>query len=143
MNRIAPRLAKLERGDANGWRAWEGVPHRCWPDRALLAFLAEAEGWPRGARPDRHRASRHRSARHGRHGLKEIERRLLKLETAHPMGAARRPTPADAAFAHAELTKIINAIAAEKSAGDVHGNAARALAELIPMCERSAAGRRT
>ena len=51
MSRIGARIAKLERGDAHGWRAWKGVAHRYWPDRALLAFLAEAEGWPPGYLP--------------------------------------------------------------------------------------------
>ena len=51
MNRLALRLLKLERHDPNGWRAWEHVPHRLWPDRALLALLCETEGWPPGHEP--------------------------------------------------------------------------------------------
>ena len=35
----------------NGWRAWEHVPHRLWPERALLALLRETEGWPPGYEP--------------------------------------------------------------------------------------------
>jgi hypothetical protein len=46
MNPLAPRLAKLERGDPNGWRMWEHLPHRYWPESALLALLRETEGWP-------------------------------------------------------------------------------------------------
>ncbi len=51
MNRLALRLVKLERHDPNGWRAWEHVPHRLWPERALLALLRETEGWPPGYEP--------------------------------------------------------------------------------------------
>lgn len=64
--------------------------------------------------------------------MKGVERRLAKLETARSTGAARRASPEEA-FAHAELTKIMDGIAAEKAAGDVHGIAARQLAELNAM----------
>ncbi len=51
MSRLAPRLSKLERGDPNGWRMWERVPHRYWPESALIALLRETERWPAGHVP--------------------------------------------------------------------------------------------
>ncbi len=51
MSRLALRLSKLERGDPSGWRMWRHVPHRHWPESALLAFLRETEGWPPGYVP--------------------------------------------------------------------------------------------
>ena len=51
MSRLALRLSKLERGDPSGWRMWRHVPHRHWPESALLAFLRETEGWPRAYEP--------------------------------------------------------------------------------------------
>ena len=48
MSRLALRLSKLERDDPRGWRMWREVPHRHWPESALLAFLRETEGWPPG-----------------------------------------------------------------------------------------------
>ena len=74
--------------------------------------------------------------------MKDIQRRLAKLEAVHPMGAAHSPTAEEAAFAHAELTKIMDAICAEKAAGDAHGIAARQIAELIAASEQIAAERR-
>ena len=74
--------------------------------------------------------------------MRDMHRRLAKLEAAHPMGAAHRPTPEEAAFAHAELTKIMDAVCAEKAAGDVHGLAARQLAGLIAVPEQIASERR-
>ena len=46
VNRLASRVVRLERGDPNGWRWWEGRPLREWPDHALLALIGEGEGWP-------------------------------------------------------------------------------------------------
>ena len=74
--------------------------------------------------------------------MRDIHRRLAKLEAAHPMGAAHRPTPEEADFAHAELTKVMDAIAVAKAAGDVHGIAAPQLAELIAASGQVAADRR-
>ena len=71
--------------------------------------------------------------------MKDMHRRLARLEAAHPMGAARSPTAEGAAFAYVELTKIMDAIAAEKAAGDVHGVAARQIAELIAASDQVAA----
>ena len=51
MSRLTLRLSKLERGDPNGWRGWQHVPHRYRPGSALLAFLRETEGWPAGHEP--------------------------------------------------------------------------------------------
>ena len=51
MSRLALRLSKLERGDPSGWRMWQHVPHRLWPESALLAFLRETVGWPAGYEP--------------------------------------------------------------------------------------------
>lgn len=66
MNRIGPRPAKPERGAANGWRAWEGVPCRHWPGHASLASPARMEGWPPGHVPAE--AELRAIARHGRGG---------------------------------------------------------------------------
>ena len=74
--------------------------------------------------------------------MKDMHRRLAKLEAAHPMGAAHRPTPEEAAVAHAELTRALDAIGAEKAAGDAHGIAARQIAELIAVSEQIASERR-
>ena len=74
--------------------------------------------------------------------MRDIHRRLAKLEAAHTMGAAYRPTPEEVAFAHADLTKIMGAIATEMSAGDVRGVAARQLAELTAVSDQVAAERR-
>lgn len=51
MNRMSIRLDRLERGGSNAWRAWQGVPHSLWPEQALIALLAETEGWPPGHVP--------------------------------------------------------------------------------------------
>lgn len=51
MSRLALRIAKLECGDPNGWRTWQHVPHRYWPDQAVLAYLRETEGWPPNYEP--------------------------------------------------------------------------------------------
>jgi hypothetical protein len=49
---LGPRLARLERGGSRtGWRAYVGLPNSEWPDSALMALLAESEGWPLGYVP--------------------------------------------------------------------------------------------
>jgi hypothetical protein len=74
--------------------------------------------------------------------MRDIQRRLAKLEAPRPVGAAHRSTSEEEAVAHAELTRIMDAICAEKAAGDVHGVAARRLAELIAVSDQIAAERR-
>jgi hypothetical protein len=51
MNPLATRLTKLERGETQGWRRWDGRPAREWPDQALVALIAESEGWLPGRVP--------------------------------------------------------------------------------------------
>ena len=47
--RLENRVVKLERGAQSGWRAWDGRPVDEWPDKALLASLAEDDdALPRG-----------------------------------------------------------------------------------------------
>ena len=74
--------------------------------------------------------------------MKDLLRRVAKMEAAHPTGAARRYTSEEAASAHAELTQVLDAIAAEKVAGDAHGIAARQIAALLAASEQIAAERR-
>jgi hypothetical protein len=46
--RLENRVIKLEGGARSGWRTWEDRPVDEWPDEALLALLAESQGWPLG-----------------------------------------------------------------------------------------------
>ncbi len=50
IRRLETRVVKLERAGAS-WRAYEGRPLAEWPDLALVAYLSEREGWPRGHVP--------------------------------------------------------------------------------------------
>ncbi len=45
--------------------------------------------------------------------MRDIQRRLAKLEAPRPVGAAHRSTSEEEAVAHAELTRIMDAICAE------------------------------
>lgn len=74
--------------------------------------------------------------------MTDLRRRLAKLESVHPAGGAHSPTAEEAAYAQAELGRIMGAIATEKAAGDVHGVAARQIAELTAVFEQIAAERR-
>jgi hypothetical protein len=47
MSGLSLRLDRLERSGANAWRAWRALPVGQWPEAALLAHLAETQGWPR------------------------------------------------------------------------------------------------
>ena len=69
--------------------------------------------------------------------MKNIHRRLEKLEAA----SAHRSDAVDAeaqALAHAQLSEFFDALAGEKAGGDVHGIAARNIAEVLAALERQA-----
>ena len=67
-----------------------------------------------------------------------LDTRLRRLEAEAARAAEAQGDGRDAAAAHAELTEILNAIAAEKSAGDVHGTAQRLLDGVLAAAERRA-----
>ena len=69
--------------------------------------------------------------------MKDMVRRIARLESE----CAHRGASADAeaqAAAHAELTEFLNAVSAEKAAGDVQGIASRQVAEVLAELERRA-----
>ncbi len=76
--------------------------------------------------------------------MKDILRRILRLESgqAHGgAGAVHGLTPeehAEAQAAHAKITEFINAVRAEKAAGDVRGVAGRQIAGFLAELERQA-----
>ena len=66
-----------------------------------------------------------------------LDTRLRRLEAVAAHTLEAQGNGRDAA-AHAELTEILNAIAAEKSAGDVHGVAQRLIVGVLSTVERRA-----
>ena len=77
--------------------------------------------------------------------MKDILRRIVRLESgqAHGgAGAVHGLTPEEhaeaQAAAHAKITEFINAVSAEKAAGDVRGVAGRQIAGFLAELERQA-----
>jgi hypothetical protein len=69
--------------------------------------------------------------------MKPIERRVAQLEEA-ARGRAGAHDAEAAEAAHTELSDILSALAAEKSAGDVHGSAQRLLDGVLAAMGRRA-----
>jgi hypothetical protein len=69
--------------------------------------------------------------------MKDMQRRIarLKSERAHSNPGADAHTQAAAC---AEITEFLNAVSAEKAAGDVHGIADQRIAEFLAALERQA-----
>jgi hypothetical protein len=67
-----------------------------------------------------------------------LDARLRRLEAEAAHAAEAQGNGRDATAAHAELTEIIDAISAEKRAGDPQGVATRLIAAVLAELERQA-----
>ena len=68
--------------------------------------------------------------------MKEMARRIMRLEGERAHGGLNAEQAEAEAVATAQLTEILNAIAAEKASGDIHGIADRTIAEVLTALGR-------
>ena len=70
--------------------------------------------------------------------MKDILRRIARLESERAHGGVGAEHAEAQAAAHAQLTEFIHAVCAEKAAGDVRGVASRQIAGVLAELERRA-----